>query len=105
MRSLSAFILYQICSYRSFCMYFPSSPVNCQTRISYRRYRCINMGLFYFRSDLKEMSFVKCSANSVSWHYNQYVHDLSHMLDSHALLLSNLKTKQHADSGADPAFK
>ena len=50
---------------------FPSSLANCQTRISYRRYHCINMS--NFRSDLKEMSFVKCPANSVSQLYDQYV--------------------------------
>ena len=32
---------------------YPSSLVNCQTRISYRRYHCINMS--DFQSDLKEM--------------------------------------------------
>ena len=35
---------------------FPSSLANCQTRISYRRYHCINMS--NFRSDLKDMPFV-----------------------------------------------
>ena len=68
---------------------------NCQTRISYRRYHRINMS--DFRSDLKEMPFVKCPANSVSHHYDQYVHDLSHILDRHAPLVSSLKTKQPAD--------
>ena len=42
---------------------FPSSLADCQTRISYRRYHCINM--YDFRSNLKEMPFVKCPANSV----------------------------------------
>ena len=50
-----------------------------------------------FRSDLKDMPFVKCPANSVSWLYDQYVHDLSHILDRHASLGSSLKTKQRAD--------
>ena len=40
---------------------------------------------------------MKCSANSVSLLYDQYVHDLSHILDRHAPLVSSLKTKQHAD--------
>ena len=40
---------------------------------------------------------MKCSANSVSLLYDQYVHDLSHILDGHAPLVSSLKTKQHAD--------
>ena len=57
---------------------FSSSLASCQTRISYRRYHCINMS--DFRSDLKEMPFVKCPANSVSQLYEQYVHDLSRIL-------------------------
>ena len=74
---------------------FPSSLANCQTRISYRRYHRINM--FNFRSDAKDMPFVKCPANSVSQLYDQYVHDLSCILDRHAPLVSSLKTKQRAD--------
>ena len=74
---------------------FPSSLANYQTRISYRRYHRINMS--NFRSDLKDMPFVKCPANSVSLLYNQYVHDLSRILDRHAPLVSSLKTKQLAD--------
>ena len=74
---------------------FPSSLANCQTRIFYRRYHRINMS--NFRSDLKDMPFVKCPANSVSLLYDQYVHDLSRILDRHAPLVSSLKTKQHAD--------
>ena len=50
-----------------------------------------------FRSDLKEMPFVKCPPNSVSQLYDQYVQDLSCILDRHAPLVSSLKTKQHAD--------
>ena len=50
-----------------------------------------------FRSDLKEMPFVKCPENSVSQLYDQYVHDLSRVLDRHAPLVSSLKTKQRAD--------
>ena len=50
-----------------------------------------------FQSDLKEMPFVKCPANSVSQLYDQYVHDLSRILDRHAPLVSSLKTKQRAD--------
>ena len=50
-----------------------------------------------FRSDLKEMPFVKCPANSVSQLCDQYVHDLSHILDRHSLLVSSLKMKQRAD--------
>ena len=74
---------------------FPSSLANCQTRISYSRYHCINMS--NFRSDLKDMPFVKCPANSVSLLYDQYVYDLSRILDRHAPLVSSLKTKQCAD--------
>ena len=74
---------------------FPSSLANCQTRISYRRYHCINMSDFL--SDLKELPFVKCPANSVSQLYDQYVHDLSRILDRHAPLVSSVKKKQHAD--------
>ena len=40
---------------------------------------------------------MKCPANSVSLLYDQYVHDLSRILDRHAPLVSSLKTKQHAD--------
>ena len=47
---------------------FPSSLATCQTRISYRRYHRINMS--DFQSELKEMPFVKCPANSVSWLYD-----------------------------------
>ena len=74
---------------------FPSSLPTCQTRISYRRNHCINIS--DFRSDLKEMPFVKSPANSVSWLYDQYVHDLSRILDRHVPLVSSLKTKQRAD--------
>ena len=74
---------------------FPFSLANCQTRISYRRYHCINMS--NFRSDLKDMPFVKCPANSVSLLYDQYVHDLSHILDRHAPLVSSLRMQQRAD--------
>ena len=73
----------------------PSSPATCQTRISYRRYHRINMS--NFRSDLNDMLFVKCPANSASLLYDQYVHDLSCILYRHALLVSSLKTKQRAD--------
>ena len=55
---------------------FSSSLVNCQTRISYRGYHCINMS--DFRSDLKYVPFVKCPANSVLQLYNQYVCELDH---------------------------
>ena len=74
---------------------FPYSLVNCQTRISYNRYHRINMS--DFRSDLKEMPFVKCPANSVSQLHDQYVHDLSSTLDKHAPLVSSLKMKQCDD--------
>ena len=50
-----------------------------------------------FQSDLKEMPFVKCPANSVSELYDQYIQDLSHILDRHAPLVSSLKMKQRAD--------
>ena len=50
-----------------------------------------------FRSDLKYMPFVKCPANSVSLLCDQYVHDLSRILDRHAPLVSSLKTQQCAD--------
>ena len=50
-----------------------------------------------FRSDLKDMPFVKCPANSVSLLYNQYIHDLSRILDRHAPFVSSLNTTQHAD--------
>ena len=50
-----------------------------------------------FQSDLKELPFVKCPANSVSQLYDQYVHDLSCILDRHAPLVSSVKKKQRAD--------
>ena len=49
---------------------FHSSLVNCQTSISCRRYHRISMS--DFRSDLKEMPFVKCPGNCVSQLYDQY---------------------------------
>ena len=55
-----------------------------------RRYHHINMS--NFRSDLKDIF----PANSVSLLYDQYIHDLSHILDRHAPLVSILKTKQQA---------
>ena len=74
---------------------FPSSIADCQTRISYRMYHRINMSDFWY--DLKEIPFVKCSANSVSQLYDQYVHDLSRILDRHTPLVSSLKPKQRAE--------
>ena len=74
---------------------FPSSLTTCRTRISYRRYYCINMS--DFQSDPKEMAFVKCPANSVSQLYDQYAQDLSRILDRHDPLVSSLKMKQCAD--------
>ena len=71
------------------------SLANCETKISYRQYHRINMS--DFQSDLKGMPFVKCPANSVSQLYDQYVHDLSRILDRHAPLVSSLKMKQHAN--------
>ena len=59
---------------------FPSTLANCQTRISYRRYHRINMS--NFRSDLQDMPFVKCPANSVSLLYDQYVHESYHLAKS-----------------------
>ena len=73
----------------------PSSHATCQTRIFYRRYHRINMS--DFRSDLKEMPFVKRPGNSISQLYDQYVQDLSCVLDRHAPLVSSLKMKLRAD--------
>ena len=50
-----------------------------------------------FRSDLKDLPFVKCPANYVSLLYDQYVHDLSRILDRHAHLVSSLRSKQRTD--------
>ena len=72
----------------------PSSLANCQTVISYRMYHHINMSNLRF--DLKDMPFVKCPANSVLQLYDQYVHDLSRIFDSHAPLVFSLKMKWHA---------
>ena len=43
------------------------------------------------------LHFVKCPANSVPQLTDQYVHDLSHILDRHAPLVSSVKKKQRAD--------
>ena len=91
-----AYMLISANSYVIKCVIdFPSSPANCQTRISYKRYHRINMSSF--RSDLKIMPFVKCPENSVSQLYDQYVHDLGCILDRHAPLVSSLRNKQLAD--------
>ena len=47
--------------------------------VQYRRYHRINMS--DFRLDLKNTSFVKSPADAVVDLYEQYVHDLGHVLD------------------------
>ena len=50
-----------------------------------------------FRSDLKNTSFVKSPTDSVVDLYEQYVHDLTDVLDKHAPLISRLKKKDSTD--------
>ena len=54
-----------------------------------------------FRSDLKNTSFVKSPTDSVVDLYEQYVHDLTDVLDKHAPLISRLKKKDSTDWVSD----
>ena len=54
-----------------------------------------------FRLDLKNTSFVKSPADAVVDLYEQYVHDLGHVLDSHAPLVSRMIKKDSADWMSD----
>ena len=50
-----------------------------------------------FRSDLQEVPIVKSPAKSVSNLYQQYMHDLSFVLDKHAPIVSRIPKKQTAE--------
>ena len=67
--------------------------------VQYRRYHHIN--LFDFWSDIKNASFVKSPADAVVDLYEQYVRDLSNVLDRHAPLISRLTNKDSADWMSD----
>ena len=67
--------------------------------VQYRRYHRINMS--DFRLDLKNTSFVKSPADAVVDLYEQYVHDLGHVLDRHAPLVSRMIKKDSADWMSD----
>ena len=54
-----------------------------------------------FRSDLKNISFVKSSTDSVVDLYDQYVYDFSDVLDKHAPLIFRLIKKESADCVSD----
>ena len=73
------------------CKIDMSCPVVCQKWISYRRYHRIDMTAL--RSDLQNVSFVESPANSATELYEQYVKDLTTILDRHAPLVSRLRTK------------
>ena len=74
---------------------FPRQVAHIPSKVQYRRYYRINMANFH--SDLKNTSFIKSPANAVVDLYEQYVHDLGNVLDSHAPLISKLKRKDSAD--------
>ena len=68
-------------------------------QVQYRRYHRINMSDFH--SDLRNTSFLKSPDDAVGDLYEQYVHDLSNLLDRHAPLISRLTKKDSADWMSD----
>ena len=78
---------------------FPCQVAHTPNIVQYRRYHRINMS--DFRLDLKNMSFVKSPADDVVDLYEQYVHDLGHVLDRHAPLVSRMVKKDSADWMSD----
>ena len=78
---------------------FPCQVSHTPNVVQYRRFHRINMS--DFRSDLKNTSFVKSPADAVVDLYDQYVHDLSDVLDRHAPLISKLTKKESADWMSD----
>ena len=78
---------------------FPCQVSHTPNVVQYRRFHRINMS--DFRSDLKNTSFVKSPADAVVDLYDQYVHDLSDVLDRHAPLISKLMKKESADWMSD----
>ena len=78
---------------------FPCQVAHTPNIVQYRRYHRINMS--DFRSDLKNISFVKSPVDAVVEVYDQYVHDLGNVLDRHAPLISRLIKKDSADWMSD----
>ena len=78
---------------------FPCQVAHTPNVVQYRRYHCINMS--DFRLDLKNTSFVKSPADAVVDLCEQYVHDLGHVLDRHAPLVSRMIKKDSADWMSD----
>ena len=70
---------------------FPCQVAHTPNIVQYRRYHRINMSDFC--SDRKNASFVKSPVDAVVDLYEQYVHDLGNVLDSHAPLISRLIKK------------
>ena len=71
---------------------FPRQVAHIPNKVQYRRYHCISMSDFC--SDLKDTSFIKSPANAVVDLYEQYVHDLVDVFDTHAPLVSRLTKKE-----------
>ena len=71
---------------------FPYQVAHTPNRVQYRRYHRINMSDFH--SDLKNTSFVKSPVDDVVDLYEQYVHDLGNVLNSHAPLISEFDKKR-----------
>ena len=78
---------------------FPCQVAQTPNIVQYRRYHRINMS--DLRLDLKNISFVKPPVDAVVDLYEQYVHDLSNVLDRHAPLISRLTKKDSADQMSD----
>ena len=78
---------------------FPRQVAHTPNIVQYRRYHRINMS--DLRSDLKNTSFVKSSADAVVDLYEQCVRDLGNVLDRHAPLISRLTNKDSAEWMSD----
>ena len=78
---------------------FPCKVVHTPNIIQYRRYHHINMS--DFRLDLQNTSFVRSPADAVVDLYKQYAHDLGHVLDRHAPLVSRMIKKDSSDWMSD----
>ena len=66
-------------------------PVVQMNQVTFRKYHRIDMTAF--KIDLKNSSFVKHPASTVSELLDQYVNDLSSILETHAPLVSKVPTK------------
>ena len=60
--------------------------------VTFRRYHKIDLDSLY--KDLANCSFVRCPGNTVSVLCEQYLGDLSKLLDKHASLVTHTFTKQ-----------